>query len=247
MEYKWYEDENFWETFQPVLFNEDRIKNTPLEVDKIINLLNIKEGSKILDLCCGVGRHSIELAKRGFTVIGVDSNEEYLKMAIKKSKKEKVNIEFIKDDMRNFYRENHFDIIINIFTSFGFFEDMLDDKKVIENSYISLKKDGKLLIDMNGKETLARIFRERDWYRVGDFIILEERKILGDFEKIETKWIIVKDDKIKEFTIKLRLYSAYEIKSLFKECGFSKIEIFGDLTGSPYDNKASRLIVVGTK
>lgn len=138
MEYKWYEDENFWETFQPVLFNEDRIKNTPLEVDKIINLLNIKEGSKILDLCCGVGRHSIELAKRGFTVIGVDSNEEYLKMAIKKSKKEKVNIEFIKDDMRNFYRENHFDIIINMFTSFGFFEDMLDDKKVIENSYISL-------------------------------------------------------------------------------------------------------------
>jgi hypothetical protein len=82
---------------------------------------------------------------------------------------------------------------------------------------------------------------------VGDFIVLEERKILGDFERIESKWIIIKDKKIKEFTIKLRLYSAFEIKSLLKECGFRKVEIFGDLNGSPYDYKASRLIVVGTK
>lgn len=247
MEYNWYEDKSFWQTFQPVLFNEDRIKNTPFEVDKIINLLDIKEGFKILDLCCGVGRHSIEFRKRGFNVTGIDNNEEYIKIALKKSKEEGLNIEFIKEDMRNFYRENYFDIIINMFTSFGFFEDILDDKKVIENSFNSLKNDGKLLIDLIGKEILARIFRARDWYRLGDFIVLEERKILGDFERIESKWIIIKDNKIEEFTIKLRLYSAFEIKSLLKECGFKKVEIFGDLNGSPYYDKASRLVVVGTK
>ncbi len=149
--------------------------------------------------------------------------------------------------MRNFYKENCFDFIINMFTSFGFFEKMDDDKRVIENSYISLKNGGKLLIDMLGKEILARIFRERDWYKIEDFTILEERKILGDFEKIESKWIVIKNNEIKEFKIRLRLYSAFEIKSLFKECGFRNIEIYGDLNGSPYDNKASRLIVVGIK
>ena len=100
---------------------------------------------------------------------------------------------------------------------------------------------------MNGKETLARIFRQRDWYRVNDYIVLEERRILDDWEKIESKWILIKDNEIKEFKIILRLYSAFEIKSLFRECGFRNVEIYGDLNGSPYDNKASRLIVVGTK
>ncbi|NLI56465.1 hypothetical protein GX420_05760 [bacterium] len=66
MENNWYEDENLWKNFEPILFNENRIKNTPPEVDKIITLLNIKESSKILDLCCGIGRHSLEFGRRVF-------------------------------------------------------------------------------------------------------------------------------------------------------------------------------------
>jgi len=244
---EWWEKDEFWMNFEPILFDEERIKNSSTEVEKIISILNLKEKDKILDLCCGIGRHAIEFTKRNFIVSGVDRNEYFIEKCKKRAKEENLNIEFIKSDIRSFVRKNEFDAIINIFTSFGYFENIDDDRKVIKNCFDSLKEGGKFLIDMNGKETLARIFRQRDWYRVNDYIVLEERRILDDWEKIESKWILIKNNEIKEFKIILRLYSAFEIKSLFRDCGFRNIEIYGDLNGSFYDNKASRLIVIGTK
>ena len=74
----WHEDDNFWETMAPKLFPEERMKFTPKEVDKIISLLEISPDAYILDLCCGPGRHSLELARRGFKVLGVDRTLKYL-------------------------------------------------------------------------------------------------------------------------------------------------------------------------
>ena len=243
----WYEDENFWSASYQILFPEESFKQASEQVDDLISLLKPEPYSCVLDLCCGVGRHSLELAQRGFKVTGVDLTERYLNEAKKKAKEKMLKIDFVHDDMRKFVRPDSFDFVINMFTSFGYFEKLEDDKKVAKNIYKSLKKDGEFLIDMTGKEILSRIFRERDWYEIEGTLVLEERKLKEYWSGIETRWIMFKDDKKKEVKFSLRLYSAVELINLLKECGFSGVEVYGDLKGASYNNKAKRLVAIAKK
>lgn len=246
-EKSWHEKKAFWHTTQQFLFHKERLANTPTEVDNIINLLKIKPGVKILDLCCGVGRHSIELARRGYHVTGVDITAKYLKVARQKEKKVGVKIEFVHGDMRRFIRRDAFDVVINLFGSFGYFKKQADDNRVVKNVYASLRKGGVFLIEMMGKEVLARIFQKRDWAENNGFFILEERETEKNWGYIKSRWILIKDKYKKEFTIKLRLYSATELATLLRIYGFRKVSVYGDLTGAQYDHTAKRLVVVAHK
>jgi len=243
----WYDQDSYWTTFESILFHQKRLADTPSQVDHIIKLLQIKSDAKILDLCCGIGRHSLEFARRGFQVTGVDRTKSYLDKAKNQAKAEKLPIEFVNEDMRMFSRAEAFDVAINMFTSFGYFDDAADDRMVVENVCRSLKSNGKLLIEMEGKELLAQKFRERDWNEINGFIILEERKLLNNWEKLESRWIILKDDQQIEHKFVLRLYSAMEITSLLKQCGFTDVNIYGSLEGIEYDQSAKRLVVVAQK
>jgi SAM-dependent methyltransferase len=243
----WYDHDNYWITFESILFHQKRLADTPSQVDNIIKLLNVKEGAKILDLCCGIGRHSLEFARRGFQVTGVDRTKSYLDKAKNQAKAEKLPIEFVNEDMRMFCRAEAFDVAINMFTSFGYFDDAADDRKVVENVRRSLKSNGKFLIEMEGKELLARKFRERDWNEINGLIILEERKLLNNWEKVAGRWIILKDGQRFEHKFVIRLYSAVEITSLVKQCGFTEVHVYGSLDGIDYDQSAKRLVVVAQK
>ncbi|MFH2037166.1 MAG: methyltransferase type 11, partial [Candidatus Zixiibacteriota bacterium] len=121
------------------------------------------------------------------------------------------------------------------------------DKKVMKNIYDSLRRNGVLIVDMMGKEINARIFMPRDWRRDGDYFLLEERKIVDDWRRIDMNWIVIKDNIIKELKFNFRLFSAAELDGLLRESGFKEIKFYGDLKGSPYDHKAMRLITVARK
>ena len=243
----WYEQDDFWEKWASVLFPEERWEKAPEEVDNLILRLGISPGATLLDLCCGPGRHSLEFARRGFSVVGVDRTETYLRKARSLAKTEGLELEFVREDMRTFCRPDSFDAAINLFTSFGFFEDAKDDELVAKNVHVSLKDGGFFLIDTVGKEILARIFRERDWYDVDGAMMLEERRVTQNWSWIENRWILVKDGKADEFEFGFRLYSAAELSALLRGCGFEAIEVYGDLAGAPYDHEAKRLVVVARK
>lgn len=243
----WHENDSFWKTFGPVMFNQERLDATAEEIDQIVELLGIKTDAKILDLCCGIGRHSLELARRGFQVIGVDRTKEYLAKARKRAESEGLNIEFVRGDMRRFCLLEGFDVVINMFTAFGYFEKPAENRRVLTNMYCSLRKGGKLLIDIMGKEVLARIYRERDWYEEDGKIVLRECKMRENWSWAENRWILVGNGKKREFRFGHRVYSAVELAALLTDCGFSSVSIYGDLDGSDYDHKAKRLIAVARK
>lgn len=243
----WYNQDSYWTTFESMLFHRKRMADTAAQVDHIIKLLQIEPDAKILDLACGIGRHSLEFARRGFPVTGVDRTKPYLDKAKKQAAAAGLSIEFINEDMRKFYREASFDVVINMFTSFGYFEQAEDDRQVVENVFRSLKSGGKFLVEMMGKELIARDFRERDWNEVNGVIILEDRKLLNNWEKIESRWTILKDDQQIEYTFVLRLYSAVELSMLLKQCGFSEVNVYGSLEGIDYDHRAKRLVAVAIK
>ena len=243
----WHEQDAFWEKWAPIMFHERRWEKTAEEVANIISLLNIGEATSVLDLCCGPGRHSLELARQGFSVTAVDRTKMYLERARKQAETEGLKIEFIQDDMRQFCRPSAFDVAINLFTSFGYFEDTNDDKQVAANVSHSLKEKGVFLIDIMGKEVLARIFRERDWYELDNTMVLEERKVCANWSWIENRWLMIKDGKMDEWKVSHRLYSATELAALLSDCGFKAIDVYGDLTGTPYDHTAKRLVLVAHK
>jgi SAM-dependent methyltransferase len=202
---------------------------------------------KVLDLCCGLGRISAELARIGFDVTGVDITESFLKTAKEDAEYEKLNIEYIKSDARKFTRPDFFNVIVNLYISFGYFPDQDDDLKVLRNVYESLKKDGTFIIETLGKETASRDFIEAEWFERSGYTMLTEYEPLDSWTFFKNRWILFKDNIRMEKTFIQRLYSASELKALLQKSGFKTIEIYGDWDESPYDQHAKKLIAVGRK
>jgi SAM-dependent methyltransferase len=243
----WYENDKLWKRLQPVIFDNERIGVAAKDIEQILSLIRIDAGAPVLDLCCGIGRHSLELARRGFRVTAVDRTRAYLNCARKESVKEGLQIEFVQKDMRRFRRPGSFDCVVNLYTSFGYFENPRDDQRVLTNVYRSLRKGGTFVLEMMGKEIIARIFAEREWRRHDDVILLAERRVCDNWSRINNRWIVITQDSKDEFEFSHRIYSAVELCELFDKAGFRSVKVFGDFGGSPYDNKAQRLVVTGRK
>lgn len=240
----WYENEEFWRDSP---FNIDKIERAPKEIDKIESLADLDPAIKVLDLCCGTGRHSIVLAKRGYDVTGVDLTRHYIEKARKKAEEKEFDIEFVEKDMREFKREDNFDLVLNLWTSFGFFEDEQENMKVLENIYASLRPKGKLIMDLMSKEILARIFEEKDWSESEDGFVLEQRSVEKDWSWMKVRRILITDEGQKEYNISHRIYSAKELKDMLKQVGFSSIKVYGSFDGEPYKEEADRLVVLAKK
>lgn len=156
-------------------------------------------------------------------------------------------IEFVERDMREFRRSGEFDCALNLYTSFGFFEDPADDRRVVENAFQALTSGGAFVVDTMGKEILARVFKRRDWREHDGELWLYERTVQDDWSWMENRWILVRDGVRKEFRISHRIYSAAELSRLMLECGFERVDTYGDFAGSPYDPDARRLVVAARK
>jgi len=244
----WHDDDRFWKAFKKIIFPKERFEHAPAEVDGILSLLRVKPGASILDLCCGPGRHSVELASRGFNVTGVDRTRDYLADARKLARKRKIDAVFVLADMRRFRRPRAFDAAINMFTAFGYFRNKADDLRVLKNLHASLRPGGVLLIDVMGKERIAKIYNPRTWHRQPDgTIVLEERWLEQDFSWIENIWTLIRGGRVKSFNLSHRLYTAVELRALARQAGFTRINAFGSLGGAPYDQDAQRLVLLARK
>jgi SAM-dependent methyltransferase len=244
----WYENDEMWKLAEPVMFDETSFTRALGEVDSLISLLEIQPDERILDLGCGVGRHSLEFARRGHEVVGVDRTKCYLERAEERAASENLDIEFVLEDMRLFRRENSFDITLSMLTAFGYFEDPEEQMKVLRNIHFSLRTGGRFVYQSLGKEVLARIFLSKDWSEHDDGFILYERKAVNDWSMMHNVWhFIERGGKIHRWEFKHWIYSAAEIKSMLMSAGFSQVRVYGDLDGSAYDNEATHIVAVATK
>jgi SAM-dependent methyltransferase len=245
----WFEDDILWERLESFLFSQFRSSEiTVREAEQILGLVHPLPGAAMLDLCCGPGRHSLEFARRGFRVTGVDRTARYLETARAAATREGLTVEFVQADMRHFHRPAAFDLALNLFSSFGYFEDIADDLRVLRQLHGSLKPGGQVVLEMAGKEPLARTFQPRTWHRHAerDEYLLQERIVREGWRWIENHWIWIHGPKQQVFTFGLRLYSGAELTDLLAEAGFSAVQLYGSLAGTPYDDTAQRLVAVAT-
>ena len=242
---EWWENEEYWKATATALFSPARLERAVFEVETALKLLGLAPGASVLDLCCGPGRHSLEFARRGFRVTGVDRNIAYLRQARRRAKAEGLDVEFVREDMRSFCRLGAFDAAVNLFTSFGYFEEPEDDRRVALNLAESLRPGGRLFMELLGKEVLARKFVPRRWSENEDgTLLLEDCRLEENWGAVHSRWTVIGGGERRDFTLRLRLYSATELAALLREVGFGSVQCFGTWDLGPYDQDAQRLLVV---
>jgi SAM-dependent methyltransferase len=188
------------------------------------------------------------LARRGYAVTGVDRTTILLDKARSHAADAGVEVEFVQCDMRDFVRPNTFSLVLSMFTSFGYFDDKSEDAGVLRQVRESLVVGGKLVIDVTGKERLAKVFTPTSSVSLEDGSLhVARHEIIDDWTRIKNEWLVIRDGKAKSFRFHHTVYSGEELRALLMRAGFGKVRLYGDFDGSEYGVNARRLIAVATK
>ncbi len=244
---EWFDDDSLWRELYPYIFTEERA-GAGAEIARQVLALAKPRGRKVLDLCCGPGRYAVPLAKRGYAVTGVDRTRYLLNKARARARAAGAAVEWVQSDMRDFVRPNSFDLALSIFTSFGYFDDRREDLTVLGNILASLRPGGACVIDVGGKEWLANVFDPTGSTAFPDGAILfERREAIDDWTRLWNEWVLVRNGRVRRFTLHLRVYSGQELRERMERVGFTDVKLYGGLDGTPFDRGAHRLVAVGRK
>lgn len=214
-------------------------------IDKLVTYLGPKPGSRMLDVACGRGRHSIQLAAKGFDVTGIDLSEDSIRYALQF---EKENLHFYQHDMRLPFRINYYDYAFNFFTSFGYFKTQRENDNAIRTIAQSLHEHGVFVMDY------------LNVHYAEDHLVHKAEKEIEGINYFITRWfdeyhfykkIVVEDESLEEpleFTEKVAKFSVGDFTEMFSFQGMQIREVFGDYDFGKYDlRKSPRLIMIVEK
>ncbi|WP_030329708.1 class I SAM-dependent methyltransferase [Streptomyces sp. NRRL B-1381] len=243
----WYEDDALWSDFAPTMFPPARAESAAALVDGS-PLLDFPPGTRVLDLCCGPGLFVVPLAARGYEVTGVDLSPSMLERARAACDAVGAKARLERADMLTYREPEAFDVVLNVFTSFGYFEAAEDNLRVLRNARESLAPGGRLLVDVMGKEVLAGwIGRPKAVDLPDGCYVVQRDTVLDSWRRLRTDWTLVRGTTARTASITSWLYSAAELHALFEEAGFTDVECFGGFDASGYDQDSDRLVVRGRR
>lgn len=227
-------------SYYHILYKNRDYSEASLFIDTISDFLKLQPNSKCWDLCCGKGRHSIYLNKKGFDVIGTDLSPQSILEANKSANE---TLEFYEHDMRKLFRINYFDVVFNVFTSFGYFEKREDDLHVFDSVQKSLKSKGLFVFDYLNAEYVKSGIVACD-SKTMDGITFNISK------KIENNTVIKNIDFTDKgqsfhFEERVKLFDKSYFDKLAQECNLNILNTFGNYQLQEFDvNTSPRLILV---
>ena len=217
------------------LFNDDFIRTMAKvtdgqirkEVDFIEESLGCEAGAMVLDLACGTGRHAVELATRGYQVVGFDLSLAMLARASDEAQDRGQKINFVQGDMRDMTFEETFDGVYSWNTSFGFFDEEKNGG-VIAKVHRSLKKGGQFLLDVVNRDYIIRQAPSLAWFEGDGCICMDEMQIDFITSRMRVKRTLMMDDgRTKEIEYSVRVYALHELGKLLHDNGFRVAEVSG--------------------
>ena len=221
------------------------------QIDGVERFMRLEPRSRVLDLGCGSGRRTIELARRGHRVLGVDPDERALSVARAAAKDEKLNIHFLKADTRTISYRGEIDAVVSLDGAFGQLPNDRDDLRCLEAARKALKPSGLLLLDTLNKEWLMRHFEPNFWEQGEErksSVVLDQ--ISFDFEKgrLDNRRIIVDaDGKRTPSFVSIRVYTLTELKAQLERAGLTYLQSWGGFDGSAYGMDSARVIVLAER
>src|SRR5438270_6517408 len=232
---------DWWRTLFNSLYLEtdgDIIENdryTEQEVDLLIRSAGLERNDRILDLCCGQGRHSLELAQRGFQhVTGLDRSRYLIRLARKRARQRNLQVSFHEGDARRFrLGDGEFHCVCVLGNSFGYFDRPEDDLAVLEAVKRALASGGTLVMDMMDGEWMRRHFDARSWEWVDqNHFVYRERGLAGDGDRLISREVVVHAERgvIADQFYAERLYSKERIEALMRRAGFGNLRFHSVMT-----------------
>lgn len=229
-------------THNPILTE----KKTNEETDFIIEVLDLPKDSKILDLPCGHGRHSILLSEKGYKVTGIDIQEDFITLA----KEQKSNVDFLVQDMRKIEYDSEFDAVINMFTSLGYFDEG-ENALVVKKMSKVLKPGGKLLIDTVNREWIMHHTGEIDqaWmlYPDDNLTFLANNSFDVFTGRMHSKQVIVENNERHIQEQDIRLYTFTELRLILEIHGLEVLNVWGSFKGEEYTVDSKNMIILAQK
>jgi len=215
----------YLETDGDVIEND---RNTADEVDLLIRSVGLERNDRMLDLCCGQGRHSLELARRGFPhVTGLDRSRYLIRLARKRAKQADLQVSFHEGDARRFrLGDSEFHCVCILGNSFGYFERPEDDLAVLEAVSRALASGGSLVMDLMDGDWMRRHFEPRSWEWVDqNHFVCRERDLAGDGDRLISREVVVHAERgvIADQFYAERLYSKERLEALVKRAGFTNV------------------------
>jgi len=243
-------DSDWWRSwFGPgylALYDEYLAERTPVEIDQLEALVALRPPQRILDLPCGQGRHAIELARRGYDVTGVDLSPFLLKVAEERAQAEGIRVRWLSGDMRQPIAGERFDVILNLFTSLGYFADEADDRKVVGAAAAMLVPGGRFVLELiNGERLMAR-FQEREWFTVGQAAVVERRSLDRSTRRMVVERTVTSPTETDVNLHAIRLYLGGDVDAMLRDAGFRRVELYGDWSGEALTPESLRILAVGT-
>lgn len=225
-------------------------------VNLILNNIKLEKDAHILDLACGNGRHSILFAKKGYYVTGIDLSRFLINQANERLKDEYLkhspSLKFEIKDMRDIGHKNEFDLVINIFTSFGYFKRDEDNEMVIKSVSESLKHGGYFLLDFFNPVSLAKSLVPFNIKKYNSKVIVQIRNLTDKF--VVKDILIFKNSpsgetpEYEQYRERIRLYSLEDFGQMFRKFGLELRRTFGGYDAGLFDrNTSGRLIILAQK
>ncbi|MCX8064820.1 MAG: class I SAM-dependent methyltransferase [Candidatus Hydrogenedentes bacterium] len=242
---EWYKEA--FSIWYKVVYSHRNVKEAQKQVKFLASLIPISLSTKILDLCCGYGRHIRFLSKLSNFVVGVDLSSELLTQA--RAQNENL-AEFICADVRSLpFHENSFDIVLSLFTSFGYFYTDEENYNHLKNLASVLKCKGYFVLDYFNPNKVKLSKKHSSTKKVNDLII-REVKWLDDKNNRINKNVTIEDIKgniLKSYIETVKIYEFSQIEEMLIKCGIIVQDVYGDYSGSEFTNKSPRLIIIARK
>ena len=238
-------DDDYLKIYEPMLTEE----RTRLELDFIEQELSLAPGSGVLDLACGIGRHAVGMAGRGYRMTGFDFNARYLEIGAGSAERAGVRVAWKQGDMRSLGFERAFDAVYSYFTPFGYYSDA-ENEQVIENVARALVPGGRFLIDVSNRDYLLTHPLLRTWTQRDDGALLMEESTLDLVSsRVTSRQILIEPGGASRVTkeFDLRAYTCAELSALFRHHGLAVLLARGGPDGSEYSTESRRLVLVAVR
>ncbi len=201
---------------------------------------------KALDIACGSGRHAVALARHGFKVTANDLSSTLLAEAQKLAESRNLSLTFTRIDMREITFEQEFDLIVQLFTSFGYFENDDEDKVVLQRVARALKPNGWYVLDFLNEHLVRNTLQPETRRTLGELDVLEQRMLFG--ERVVKSITLCENGITHRFIESVRLYSQAELTAMLNAVGLCVHHYLGDYDGGAFERHASpRLILIAQK
>ena len=238
--------EYFDDTYRRLFLDTVDPARTRQQVQQLLRLCAVLPGATVLDVGCGVGRHSIELARLGFRVTGVDMNADYIAACRERAAQLGFKAEFYAVDSRVMKLDVRADLTISLWSSFGYYGEV-GDLQILQRIAEHTRRGGHVVVDVENRDYIVKHFVPEEWHENEQGLVFEKRRVDATEGTVSTRRVVLSGGERCEYRRVLRMYTVAELAALLEAAGLRPERWCGDYDGSRFGPESKRMIAIGER